>query len=87
MNKKEIYTLMVLIQVYYEKFHFDQQKLDAWHMVLQKYSYDKVHENLLKFLADSPHPPKISDLVQNTSYGRDIASGFVLDLTAGEKDW
>jgi hypothetical protein len=46
MNKKEIYTLMVLIQVYYERFHFDQQKLDAWHMVLQKYSYDKVHENL-----------------------------------------
>ena len=87
MNKKEIYTLMVLIQVYYERFHFDQQKLDAWHMVLQKYSYDKVHENLLKLVADSPHPPKISDLVQNTSYGRIIPSGFVLDLTAGEKDW
>ncbi|WP_423800423.1 hypothetical protein [Neobacillus sp. SAB-20_R2A] len=87
MIKKEIYMLMVLIQTYYEKFHFDQQKLDAWHMVLQKYSYDRVHENLLKFVVDSPHPPKISDLVQNTSYGRNIPSGFVLDLNAGEGDW
>jgi hypothetical protein len=59
----------------------------TWHIVLQKYSYDKVHENLLKLVADSPHPPKISDLVLNTSYGRIIPSGFVLDLTAGEKDW
>jgi hypothetical protein len=88
MNKKEIYTLMVLIKVYYEKFYFDQQKLDAWHMVLQKYSYIKVHENLLKFVVDSPHPPKISDLVQKSSDGRrDIPHGFVLDLTAGEEDW
>jgi hypothetical protein len=87
MNKKEIYKLMDLIQVYYDKFQFDQHKLDAWHRVLQKYSYDRVHENLLKFMVDSPHPPKISDLVQNTSWGRDIPKGFVLDLTAGEEDW
>ncbi|MFP5106259.1 hypothetical protein ACSU6B_05710 [Neobacillus sp. C211] len=36
MNQKEIYNLMELIEVYYEKFHFDQKKLDGWHMVLQK---------------------------------------------------
>ncbi|WHY03428.1 replicative helicase loader/inhibitor [Neobacillus sp. DY30] len=81
MNKKELYTLMVLIQAYYEKFQFDQQKLDAWHMVLQKYTYERVHEQLLNFVVDSPHPPKISDLVQNTSWGRDIPRDFVLDLT------
>lgn len=80
------YMLMVFIQVYYEKFHFDQMKLDAWHMVMQKYSYDKVHEKLLKFVVHSPHPPKISDMVQNSSSGRDIPSGFILDITEGE-DW
>jgi hypothetical protein len=48
MNKKELYSLMALIQVYYDKFHFDQQKLDAWHVVLQKYSYDGMNANLLK---------------------------------------
>ena len=86
MNKKELYTLMALIQVYYDKFHFDQQKLDAWHVVLQKYSYDSVNANLVEFVIDSPHPPKISDLVHKASYGRDIPHGFVLDLTAGEDD-
>ena len=76
---------MVLIQVFYDKFQFDQHKLDAWHTVLQKYSYDRVHENLLTFVVVSPHPPKISDLVQNFSSGRYIPSEFVLELTAGEK--
>lgn len=56
-------------------------------MVLQKYSYDKVHKNLLGFVLDSPHPPKISDLVQNSSGGRFIPGEFVLDLTKGEEDW
>ncbi|MEH7254311.1 replicative helicase loader/inhibitor [Neobacillus niacini] len=87
MTKKEIYTLMNLIQAYYEKFYFDQNKLDAWHMVLQKYSYEKVHANLLEFVVNSPHPPKISDLVQNSTWGRDIPRGFDLDITAGETDW
>ncbi|ETI69899.1 hypothetical protein BAVI_05274 [Neobacillus vireti LMG 21834] len=84
MTKKEIYKLMDLIQVYYERFQFDQHKLDAWHLVLQKYSYDKVHKNLLKFVVDSPHPPKISDVVQNSSGGRFIPGEFVLDLAKGE---
>jgi hypothetical protein len=35
MNKKESYKLMELIQVFYEKFQFEQHKLDAWYMVLQ----------------------------------------------------
>lgn len=86
MNKKESYKLMDLIQAYYEKFQFDQQKLDAWYMILQKYSYDEVQKNLLKFVEESPHAPKISDLVQNLSGGR-YRHEFVLDLTAGEKDW
>ncbi len=87
MNNKEIYTLMELIQAFYEKFYFDQQKLDAWHMILQKYSYEQVQSNLLEFVVDSPHPPKISDLVQNSLGGRHIPDYFELDLTAGEEDY
>jgi hypothetical protein len=84
MNKKEIYTLMVHIQDYYEKFQFDQRKLDAWHLVLQKHSFERAHENLLEFVAHSPHPPKISDLIQIQSWGRAIPDEFVSDLTSGE---
>lgn len=70
MTKKDSYKLMELIQVFYEKFQFDQHKLDAWYMVLQNYTYDKVFGNLLKFVGNSPHPPKISDLVQTSYEGR-----------------
>lgn len=73
--------------MYYDKFHFDQQKLDAWHVVLQKYSCDDLISNLLKFVIESPHPPKISDLVKNTSYGRYIPSESEIDLNAGEEGW
>lgn len=85
MNKKECYQLMDLIQVYYEKFEFDQHKLDGWYTILQKYSYDKVHKILLKFVEESPHPPKISDLIQSLQnpYGPKI---FKFDISAGEED-
>ena len=85
-TKKELYSLMKVIEVYFEQFTITQEKLNCWHLVLGKYSYERLHENLLKFVAHSPHPPKISDLVQ-TSGGRDIPRGFVLDITTGEKEW
>nr|WP_310363280.1 replicative helicase loader/inhibitor [Neobacillus drentensis] len=87
MTKKEIFSLMQLIEVYYEQFKVTQEKLDGWHSVLSKYSYEKLHGNLMEFVVHSPHPPKISDLVQSPSGGgRPIPGRFVLDLTAGE-DW
>ncbi|WP_144555442.1 hypothetical protein [Bacillus sp. X1(2014)] len=86
-SKKEVYTLMKLIEVYFEQFKITQEKLDGWHKVLSKYSYEKLHGNLMEFVIQSPHPPKISDLVQNPSRGgRDIPQGYNFDITAGE-DW
>ncbi|MEH7085420.1 hypothetical protein V7139_22140 [Neobacillus drentensis] len=87
MTKKETFSLKKLIAVYYEQFKVTQEKLDGWHVALGNNSYEKVHGNLMEFVVQSPHPPKISDLVQNSSKrGRDIPDNFVLDLTAGE-DW
>jgi hypothetical protein len=78
---------MKLIEVYFEQFKITQEKLDCWHAVLSNYSYEMLHGNLIKFVVHSPHPPKISDLVQNSSGGgRYIPSGFDWDITAGE-DW
>ena len=86
-TKKEIFSLMQLIEVYFEQFKITQEKLDAWHVVLSNYSYEKLHGNLIEFVVHSPHPPKISDLVQKpSSGGRVIPGRFVLDITAGE-DW
>lgn len=78
---------MKLIEIYFEQFKVTQEKLDSWHVVLSKYSYEKLYGNLLKFVVHSPHPPKISELVHNTTGGgRAIPRGFDLELTAGE-DW
>lgn len=86
-TKKEIFSLMKLIEVYYDQFKITQEKLDSWHLVLSKYSYEKLHENLLAFVVHSPHPPKISDLVQNSSGGgRCIPGRSIYDITAGEKE-
>lgn len=76
---------MRLIVVYYEQFTITQERLDCWHLVLSKYSFEVLHGNLLKVVKSSPHPPKISDLVQ-TSCGRYIPNYFELNITAGEKD-
>lgn len=83
MTKKEVYKLLVLIRAYYDKFQFDQYKLDSWHMVLQKYSYDRVQENLLEYVVHPPNSPKISDLI-HSSGGRSIPQRLILDLTAEE---
>jgi hypothetical protein len=84
MTKKEMYTLMKLIQVYYEKFQFDQYKLDSWYLILQKYSYDRIQGSLLEFVVNSTQPPKISDLIANPSCGRYIPRITDVDLTEGE---
>lgn len=76
---------MKLIEVYFEQFKITQEKLDSWHLVLSNYSYERLHKNLLAFVVQSPHPPKISDLIQKSVGGRSIPDTFVLDLTAGEK--
>jgi hypothetical protein len=85
-TKKELYTLMKIIEVYFDQFKITQEKLDHWYLVLSKYTYERLHNNLLEFVANSPHPPKISDLVKNPPGGRYIPP-FVFDITAGEEDW
>jgi hypothetical protein len=78
---------MKLIEVYFEQFKITQEKLDCWNVVLSKYSYEKLHGNLMVFVVHSPHPPKISELVQNSSgWGRSIPGKFVFDMTAGEEE-
>ena len=33
MTKKEVYSLLKLIEVYFEQFKVTQEKLDGWHSV------------------------------------------------------
>ncbi|MDQ0221346.1 hypothetical protein ELQ35_15665 [Peribacillus cavernae] len=63
MTKKDVFNLLDLIAEFYEKFEFDQKKLDSWHAALQSFSFEKAQKNLLAFVAVSQFPPKVADLV------------------------
>ncbi|MBU8878796.1 hypothetical protein BGM26_07305 [Bacillus sp. FJAT-29790] len=64
MTKREAFTLLALISVYYEQFELDQEKVDSWHKILKDYTVDQLRENLLAYVAESPYPPKVSDLIK-----------------------
>lgn len=71
-TKRETYTLIELIYLYYEQFQINQQKIDSWHEALKDFSYERLHRNLLKYVTHSSFPPKICDLI-STSDGRSRA--------------
>ncbi|MFC5465566.1 replicative helicase loader/inhibitor [Lederbergia graminis] len=64
MTKRETFTLLALIAVYYEQFEVNQEKIDTWHKALKQYSYEELEENLLAHVAASPYPPKVAQLIQ-----------------------
>ncbi|MBT2690132.1 hypothetical protein J7I93_18345 [Bacillus sp. ISL-47] len=67
MTKRETYTLLALIAVYYEQFEVNQRKIDSWHEVLQSHEVEDLRRNLLLHVKESPYPPKISDLVRKSA--------------------
>ncbi|KAF0822784.1 MULTISPECIES: hypothetical protein [Cytobacillus] len=67
MTKRETYTLLALIAVYYEQFEVNQLKIDYWHEVLQHHEVEDLRLNLLRHVEVSPYPPKISDLVRKSA--------------------
>ncbi|MBS4178131.1 replicative helicase loader/inhibitor [Lederbergia citrea] len=69
MTKRETFTLLALIAVYYEQFDFDQKKVDSWHQVLKEHHIDQLKNNLIRHVSSSPYPPKISDLIRKPETG------------------
>jgi hypothetical protein len=62
-TKRETYALLEQIYLYYEQFQINQQKIDGWHEALKDFSYERLHQNLLNYVAHSSFPPKICDLI------------------------
>jgi Loader and inhibitor of phage G40P len=63
MTKRETFTLLALIAVYYEQFECTQQKIDSWFLVLKDYPLAQIEDNLLSYVAKSAYPPKLSELI------------------------
>jgi hypothetical protein len=65
MNKKQTFEILTLIQNFYEQFDINQNKIDAWHLVLKNFDLDKVKDNLLQYCRSSIYPPKVADLIKD----------------------
>jgi hypothetical protein len=65
-TKRETYALLEQIYLYYEQFQINQQKIDGWHEVLKDFSYEQLHQNLVKYVTHSSFPPKICDLISTS---------------------
>lgn len=63
MIKRETFSLLSMIQTYYDQFEVDQMKVDVWHEALKNNELEELKRNLLSFVRRSPYPPKVSDLV------------------------
>lgn len=67
MTKRETFTLLALIHVYYEKFEVTQEKIDVWHKALKDHTYEELEQNLIRHVKESLTPPKIAHLTKNTT--------------------
>jgi replication initiation and membrane attachment protein DnaB len=72
MIKRETYSLLSLIRVYYDQFEVDQMKVDAWHEALKSFELEDIKKNLVPFVLHSPFPPKVADLISKTAAGSAI---------------
>jgi Loader and inhibitor of phage G40P len=64
-TKRETYALLEEIHLYYEQFQINQKIFDGWHEVLKDFSYERLHQNLLKYVTHASFPPKICDLISS----------------------
>ncbi|VEF46680.1 Uncharacterised protein [Bacillus freudenreichii] len=70
MTKRETFSLMARIAVYYDQFGLDQKKLDSWHEVLKGCNLEELEAALHAHVSASVYPPKIADLLKKPLVAR-----------------
>jgi hypothetical protein len=63
-SKNETYELLTLISEFYDRFEITQSRIDAWHLVLKGFEFEKIKENLLRYCRENKYPPKVADLIK-----------------------
>jgi hypothetical protein len=69
MTKREVFHLLKLISVYYDPFDIHQEKVDEWYHVLKDDSFPRLEDNLRQHVANSPYPPRVSELIRKPENG------------------
>lgn len=63
MTKRQTFSLMARIAVYYEQFELDQRRVDSWHEVLKNGNLKELEDALMTHVSTSVYPPRIADLL------------------------
>jgi hypothetical protein len=72
MNKRETFEILKQIQLYFDQFVVNQERVNLWHEVLRGEPFVEVEEKLQTFVKDSCYPPKISDLIHKSAHSKMI---------------
>lgn len=87
MTKRETFSLMARIAVYYEQFELDQKKLDSWHEVLKGCNLEELETALHAHVSASVYPPKIADLLKRPQEARVVPGPEETErITAGKEN-
>ena len=86
MTKREVFQLMVMIASYYDSFVINQEKVDTWFKLLERFSFEVIEGNLLAYVTESPYPPKLSDLVKKPAGLRVIPSCVETEMIILQED-
>ncbi|RST61222.1 hypothetical protein D5F11_004035 [Siminovitchia terrae] len=86
MTKRETFSLMARIAVYYEQFELDQKKLDSWHEVLKECNLEELEAALQAHVSASVYPPKIADLLKKLLEARVVPGPEETASIAAGKD-
>jgi hypothetical protein len=63
-SKNETYELLTLISEFYDRFEITQSRIDAWHLALKGFEFERIKENLLHYCRENKYPPKVADLIK-----------------------
>jgi hypothetical protein len=76
MNKRETFEILKQIQLYFDQFVVNQERVNLWHEVLRGESFEEVEGKLQIFVKDSSYPPKIADLIHKSAHSKMIPNLF-----------
>lgn len=63
MIKKETYNILQYVKAYYERFEITQEKINAWHNVLQAEDFEAVKQILSSYVRTNKFPPTVAELI------------------------
>jgi hypothetical protein len=63
MNKEQVFEILSHIKLFYERFEVTQEKLNAWHNILEDEDFNAVYSILKGVVKTNKFPPTIAEIL------------------------